>query len=618
MSFATVAVAQAEVLCRAIVGVHPDPDQVVTAVQNHDGSDRTLSVFGDSVWELPSSMFPRNTSLYARRISFEQVPASLCVTLKLCILRYYLYGQEGCGRPRGATIFQMMKRMCPFLQFIDKHGFGDLQLVTPMLCHQYVEHCRREGGRNGAPLLPGAQSLRFLAVEALHRLSQFTSSPMPHPWPESSAYVLSGIEAPNKRASTTLVIPDDVLGRLFRHCEVLLDRADRCLEFLAMVRAWQKEFRDSEAWRSRLNRAGYAGDVQALRDDLYMILRACVALVLLGSGIRSHELSSLDADCCSEKSGDDGEKFYWISGRSEKTGDGACSWLVPAIVHRAIGIAARITAPLRADLIERIEYLLASDPTSAELSDLMLNKDAVFITQWSCDKYRIKAMSLESINSHLKSLAKHAGIDWVFSSHQFRRTFAVYAARSILGDLRYLRGHFKHWSLDMTAYYAAAQDKDEELFDEIGIQLRKFKVEVVEHWLEKDTLLSGGMAGAVRTFRDGAEAVETYATRSDLAMKLSDLVSIRATGVAWCTADSGGCNGGQGVEKTRCGGCKDAIIDDRKRPIWKGIYEQQLELVAIADIGPGGKQRVERDLARCRDVLRDLGATDEELSLATA
>lgn len=37
--------------------------------------------------------------------------------------------------------------------------------------------------------------------------------------------------------------------------------------------------------------------------------------------------------------------------------------------------------------------------------------------------------------------------------------------------------------------------------------------------------------------------VDTYETRRNLAVELSDLVFIRATGVAWCTTDSGGCNG---------------------------------------------------------------------------
>jgi len=42
------------------------------------------------------------------------------------------------------------------------------------------------------------------------------------------------------------------------------------------------------------------------------------------------------------------------------------------------------------------------------------------------------------------------GTIWPLTSHHFRCTFACLAARSALGDIRYLREHYKHWSLDMT------------------------------------------------------------------------------------------------------------------------------------------------------------------------
>lgn len=45
-------------------------------------------------------------------------------------------------------------------------------------------------------------------------------------------------------------------------------------------------------------------------------------------------------------------------------------------------------------------------------------------------------------------------------THQFRRTYAYFVARSELGDLLTLRDHFGHWSLDMTTYYADGATDD--------------------------------------------------------------------------------------------------------------------------------------------------------------
>lgn len=92
-----------------------------------------------------------------------------------------------------------------------------------------------------------------------------------------------------------------------------------------------------------------------------------------------------------------------------------------------------------------------------------------------------------------------------------------------------------------------------------------------------------------------------------MAERLSEQVHIRATTVGWCTADTGGCAGGEMLERTRCSGCENSMIDERKKSIWQGIYQQQLELNQINEIGPAGKERVMRDIARCEFVLNKLG-----------
>lgn len=144
-------------------------------------------------------------------------------------------------------------------------------------------------------------------------------------------------------------------------------------------------------------------------------------------------------------------------------------------------------------------------------------------------------------------------------------------------------------------------------YDDIMVEIKNEKISVVEHWLEEDTVLGGGMAKQIIAYRNKSDPVRTYQSRRILAEKLSEQVHIRATTVAWCTADDGGCNGGEMVERTRCSGCNNAVIDDRKKEIWLGIYKQQLELKNIDDIGLSGKTRIERDIERCEHVLEELG-----------
>ncbi len=49
------------------------------------------------------------------------------------------------------------------------------------------------------------------------------------------------------------------------------------------------------------------------------------------------------------------------------------------------------------------------------------------------------------------------------------------------------------------------------------------------------------------------------------------------------------------------------MIDDTKKIVWQGIYQQQLELLEIDDIGQAAKDRVRRDVNKAAQVLAELG-----------
>jgi len=136
-------------------------------------------------------------------------------------------------------------------------------------------------------------------------------------------------------------------------------------------------------------------------------------------------------------------------------------------------------------------------------------------------------------------------------------------------------------------------------------------VEVITHWLDEDVLITGGCADAIRAFRTGNEQLRTYKGRREMALRIADTVFIRATGAAWCTADDGGCGGRGAIEATRCGDCANSVIDDKNLRRWMAIYQQQLELREIQDLGPAAEVQIERDIQRCEQVLSDLGALEQ-------
>lgn len=588
---------------------------IITGMRLDDGSYHVLSRYGDAVWTLPDSLFAAGTSDNKKKLNFDRVPPAFRSLMRACMARHILVGIEGRLRPQGGTIAHLMGKGTCYLTWLEDQGIGRLSDVTPLVAQQYVDFCRQLTGRKGDRLAAGSLMGRFLAVETLQLLSQQTADPMPHPWPASSANHLAGLTGQNNRQlqeAKTVIIPDDILGPLFQAASDWLDRADGILDRRNQIQAWKAQGLNKYQIRDRARPQGW--NARSANADARHLQSACMVVILVTSGIRVSELCSLETGCAYTKEGEHGDRHYWMRGISYKTGAGPCEWLTAELTHRAIAVAERLARPLHERQKQATAALRATNPRDPDITRLSEHTTRLFLAVSMSKNNRIGTLSNNSVINRLNAFAAQCGLDWHFAPHQFRRTFAVYAAHSAFGDLRYLRDHFKHWSLDMTGLYAMNREQDAELYDEIGLAALSVKTDLLEHWLEPDAILTGGAAEPIRAFRAKTDAVATKQDRAEMAKSISPLVHIRATGVAWCTADTGGCNGGQAAEKTRCGDCGNAVIDESRKPVWQGIYAQQLELRELPDIGPGGLERVERDLERCRNVLTDLGATEEDLA----
>lgn len=590
-----------------------DPNAVISGMRLESGSYLVLSRYGDNVWTLSGSLFPAGDT-DTKYLNFSRVPVPFQETLRACMALYIIKGIEGRRRPRGSTICKFFDKAVSFLTWLCDKRITRLSEVTPLIAQQYVEFCKGLKNKKGELISGGAKCSRFTAVETLQILSQHGDDPMRLPWPDSSASHLAGLTQPNSpwgQEGRTEIIPDYILGSLFQSAVEWLDQADEIIELLVQVETWMAEGRNKYFIRSRLKELDWT--LRDIREAEKYLQTACMIIILITSGIRISELCSLENHCSFKTLDDEGEAFHWMRGTSYKTGAGNCEWLVAKITHQALAVAESLARTVQAQVEKRIADLRTVDPQNPDITHLKGHAQRLFLTVAHNQTKRIGTLTRQTAITHLNAFATQNGIDWHFKTHQFRRTFAVYAAHSAFGDLRYLRNHFKHWSLDMTALYAMSRKQDAELYDTVGLAALDIKTELLEHWLEPDAILTGGAAEQIQTFRNKNEALATKQDRTEMAKSISPLVYLRATGVAWCTADTGGCNGGQGAEKTRCFDCGNAVIDKSHKKIWQSIYAQQIELRNITDIGPGGAERVERDIERCRVVLKSLGASEEDL-----
>jgi hypothetical protein len=206
-------------------------------------------------------------------------------------------------------------------------------------------------------------------------------------------------------------------------------------------------------------------------------------------------------------------------------------------------------------------------------------------------------------------------VTWNLASHQFRRKFANYAAHSRFGDLRYLKEHYAHWSLDMTLGYAMddswGQHLDLDLYADIQTELEDVKLGVVDKWLNGGAL-AGGYGRSLKHWKRDPQNLLIFKDHASMLKSIAESTAIRSNGHAWCTADNDGCVGNT-LERTRCSSCAHSVISTSHAPIYQRLYDDLKGLLRCEDIGEGGRQRVKRDLNRCRDVLVQLGMPPETL-----
>lgn len=545
--------------------------------------------------------------------------------MKAVLYRYMCHGREGQKRPSPRAVVKLFCDARPFLRHLDRLGISRLADVTPMVCAIYADACRhhrRPGAAGGLPLTASSLGHRLGAVEALHELSQHTDDAMAlHPWSGTSAAHLAGLTGPGSgcRGGRTPLMPDDVFAGLFHRAWSLVQDADALLDLrdellgLRKSRGQDPHGIATRMEREVVRRRGWPGTSE-FRAALLELRTACYVVVASLSGCRNHELAFIKTGACystnvSDRPDDEPQLCWWLRSQSTKTGEGRTQWLVPEAAVTALRVMERWARPYQALIEEEIAQPRLIDPLDPEIPEAERHRHAVFLAAAPLKHNQVRTMSGQMWNLALKAFARKCGMSWNLASHQFRRKFANYAARSQFGDLRYLREHFKHWSIDMTLGYALNEAQEVALYAEIRGELDDVKAAVVDTWLSSDVMLAGGYGRNVTTWR--TQAITIFKDHRQMVRALAGSTAIRSNGHAWCTAEDNLCVGNN-IERTRCSDCNNAVIGAQHVPLYRGLYEHMKEVRNRDDIGEGGLTVVRRDMDRCRRVLLGLGQDDPE------
>lgn len=596
-------------------------DKLIITATHVDGKWIIRSRYGDDSWQLNG--FPNNVPTTKRQINFGTVPPVFRAVLKAIFYRYLRRGRSGADRPRGATIVNLFNGSSPFLRHLDTLKLSHLNAATPMIAATYVAACKAHVQIcKGKPLSQRALQARYVAVQTLYELSQYTDDKIPqHPWPGTSAKAMAGRIGIVNGGGTPL-IPDNVFCTLFEEAHQQVKRGKSLLDLrdgLETIGAKFKSLSDrsiNNAKNRHLDVMGWKGGLRAFTKSLLDLRTASYIVLASTSGCRNHELANLQSGAHRRTEDDEGEIYHWMRSTSEKTDEGIHDWMIPEAAVRALRVMERWAAPYQAIIANEIIQRRRINAQDPQIPEAQKHRHSLFLGL-NMRNSNVRTLTAHSWNGTLKAFAKDCGLSWELSTHQFRRKFANYAAHSRFGDLRYLKEHYAHWSMDMTLGYAMDESwglhLDLELYMEIQGEMEDIKLGIVDNWMA-DESLAGGYGRAINRWQREPQNLLIFKDRASMLKSIAESTAIRSNGHAWCTADNDGCVGNT-LEPTRCGGgCNQAVIGRAHAPFYQRLYDDLKGLMNCEDIGEGGRQRAVRDLNRCRDVLVQLGMPAEDLT----
>lgn len=605
-----------------------------------EGGERiVISRFEDDVWDFWPYIPHENRAASNKKISWKVSLDDgglltdvghfrLLNSAKLFLWSLYVQPIEGSIRPSMTSLIHRFFEMVPLLRWMASIGierFRDLQSFT--LAYVPVA---RIGSRVGV-VKPSVVARRLMVLEALFRQrSKIEDALLEHPWPGESAFSLAG-DRKDRKPKTDL-IPESVVGPLASIAiEYVVQRSGKLLKARALMdeaAAAQKQRHKVHATiaRTRCARSlGYLGQ-DDITNEITRLRTACYIVIDLFSGIRDSEMMSLEDCCVVPGTSRDGVNVLWLHGTLYKTGVRKKRWLVPPIVQTAIAVLSEVTQPLRealdAELIQleaEMQGMSGQDARAcaARLAKVRSSRSKLFLGLGPGQK-AIQVLSGPSMCDNLRNFCQHHkilspdGTPFSLHSHQFRRTYAHYVARSELGDLLMLREHFGHWSLDMTLLYADGASDGYEADTELMEWISQEKHERQRRILGKIASTDEFMVSTGDWLAGWRQKVRTAANKEQLVEQMSDSITLNGTGHSWCVgnAKGTGCGGLCVFEADMCVDCKFGVITAEHRPVWRGIRDQQLEVLQMDDLGVSGKARANAILIKAEKVLRKLGGGD--------
>ncbi|ALT79047.1 hypothetical protein [Paucibacter sp. KCTC 42545] len=419
---------------------------------------------------------------------------------------------------------------------------------------------------------------------------------------------------------------------------------------------------ETEPWHPSLNTSLDVASPQASRELRKLVLHAgaaCAVLVQGTTGMRISELAALrggtDAEtglpsCVRIRPSKTGlNELFMVQSQVTKIYDGTVmEWVIGM---RPAG-SAYIPPAVRA--IQRLDALFSPWRDAVTAPQLILTPAGVT----TLGRTTGVSATLEQISTNMKRfVAAYCGLETLpdvlqtpsgsldlrvyktgegFRTHQWRKTYALYALRTDSRMLPAISQHFKHMSMAMTEQGYIGNDPG--LLDSIDSVRRQRTVAFLLQQASGTTVIAGGMADLVREHRQRLKDVVGDAKGTDAYLLMEEWV-VQGDVRIWfaehgkcfmsLTPGSARCHS---IAKTDpwlmrhpnyanrtasvCGGCKCFAVDGEHVEFWKERYQRNSAVLAAAGADRSAGYKVAQERVRqSESILRTLGAQVNEVGV---
>lgn len=562
---------------------------------------------------------------------------------------------SGSKRAKPGTLVYIAYNTFDLIRWMLTNSYKTFSELNPAACEDYCNYVSQVRRNNDNEKLQINSFTRYtkVLVDLYRQRNKLPDAIVEHPFRGRTAYDVAKKFAAKEKGWIPY-IPDQIaLASLHHMLEWLEWRAHDVIQLIkiatdpsyidkrgrrryrSLVKALEKyEFSTSPdcctPWHPKLQNLS---QLRSLIEDLIIV---CANTILGLVGLRGHELLGLEHDCVEIKMSIDGlfEVFYIVS-RTSKTVEQVTRWVAGT---RLVGTE---DVPLSVKAIQIIEMLLAPwrDSSASRKLFISLGRGGLTVPKlpqiFNGDMpLQLNEITIASLNKGLNKFHQKyvpLSTEWHFTSHQWRKTFARFVAKTDKSALAALSQHFLHVSVVLTDRDYIGNDFElEELIDEIT---RANTADILIEILLKGKPVAGRMGEELMEKHTTLKTHFQGMTVADVEVEIRWIVEdsgmlIHSCEWGWCMyrQETSQCEGSEkgpnsaNREPSICSNCSNLMVEERHRLWWQDRLDRNANLIVQLNNTNAPELQKAAPQARvreCQKVINMLNSSRDEIDVTT-